>query len=62
MGLNQTMDLIGHLDLSGMWAGVDLRMGTQKACVYKSLNYILKETRLCVNSKGGGVDWPQVDT
>ena len=29
MGLDQTVDLIGHLDLSGMCLGVDLRMDTK---------------------------------
>ena len=42
MGLNQTVDLIGNLDLSGMWVGMVLRTDARKTCVYKRLDYALK--------------------
>ena len=33
---------IKHLRLSGIWLGVAPRMDTEKICVYKRLDYMLK--------------------
>ena len=32
LGLNQTMDLIRHPTLSGIWSSVDVKMDTKKIC------------------------------
>jgi hypothetical protein len=37
MGLNQRIDLIGHLDLSGMWLSVDMRLDTKITRVEKEV-------------------------
>ena len=42
MCLNQTQQLAGHLYLSGVWYGMDLRIGTKKIkCGQKRLDYVL---------------------
>ena len=38
--------LMGHLYLSGVQLGVDLRMHTEKICVQKRLDYVLKTFKL----------------
>lgn len=37
MRLNPTLDLIIHLDLSGMWLSVHLKTNTKKTCVLKEI-------------------------
>ena len=32
MDLNRTLDFIGHLELGGIWLGVDLRTDSTKTC------------------------------
>lgn len=34
--------LIGHLQFSGVWLGMDLRTNTKKTCTLKKLDYVLK--------------------
>ena len=42
MGNNSLGLQYGHLDLSGMQLGVDLRTGTTKTCVLKTLNRMVE--------------------
>ena len=41
--LTQWLILIGHLYLSGVWLGVNLRTNTQNTYVEKRLDYMLKK-------------------
>ena len=44
---NETTYMIQDLCLSGVWLGMDLRMDTQKTCVQKSLDNML---RMCLTT------------
>ena len=44
--LNTMPDLTGHLYLSGVGLGVNLKMDTKKTCVEKRLVYVLKIVNL----------------
>ena len=44
MDLNQPMDFIKHLDLSGTWLDVALISDTKKTRISQRLDYLLKYT------------------